>query len=205
MDENNQLNAEELDFVVRFITGKMDTLQKDVNHCLQEPFAPMPAILWCVSCIDLLGALHGGRASHKGTTERSRKYMEELMDYTAEQVDLILNVFRHKLVHLAQPGPISSYKDKTVAWQYVHEYTLDHLTLQDYQKDIVIRPGLVVHVDQVFTLGITQFMQDIRCSVFKPGGYLQKLKTVSDILQRCKNAVREIFTPQLINDRSVRH
>ncbi|MPZ06523.1 MAG: hypothetical protein GEU26_08910 [Nitrososphaeraceae archaeon] len=204
MNKDNQSNTDELDFVRKFVTDKMDSLQKDVKHCLQRPFAPMPAILWCVSCVDLLGALQAGQASDKADTSRnSRKYMKLFMGYTPEQIDLILKVFRHKLVHLAQPGPLSSYKGKTVAWQYVHEYTPDHLALQDCPDQVTVRPGWIVHVDQVFTLGITQFMQDIRNSVFRTGGYLQKLETNTDILKRCKDAIQEIYTPQLIKDRSV--
>ena len=201
-DNDNEPNKEELNYMVKFISNKMDSLQKDVLHCLQPPLAPMPAILWCFSCIDLLGSLFTGRASHKGTTEKSRKYMEELMNYTSEQAELILKVFRHKLVHLADPAPLSLYKDKIVAWRYYHGYTLDHLTLLDDQGEVIIKLGSFVHFDQVFTLGITQFMQDIRCSVFKPGGYIEKLRTEADTFQRCKDAICKIDTPQLIEDKS---
>jgi hypothetical protein len=40
--------------------------------------------------------------------------MISYMDYSQEQVELIQGIFRHKLVHLAQPGPLSLYKGKTV-------------------------------------------------------------------------------------------
>jgi hypothetical protein len=66
-------------------------------------------------------------------------------------------------------------------------------------QDVATRPGLV-HIDQVFTLGITQFMQDIRCSVFQPGGYLEKLKTDAKLFKNCKNAIRDIGTPQPITE-----
>ncbi|HZA70114.1 MAG TPA: hypothetical protein VE548_10480, partial [Nitrososphaeraceae archaeon] len=118
-----------------------------------------------------------------------------------EQAELILKVFRHKLVHLAELGPLSRYKGKTIGWQYDHEYTLDHLTLLNLQGETVTKLGPTEHVDQVFTLGITQFMQDIRCSVFKPGGYLDKLKTDADTFRLCKDAIREIDTPQPIKER----
>lgn len=209
MNEDNKPNKLELNSIMKFITIKMDSLQKDVIHCLQPPFAPMPAILWCVSCVDLLGALHAGQASDKADhSANSRKYMEWFMNYTTEQAELILKVFRHKLVHLAEPGPLSTYKCKTVGWQYDHEYILDdheyildHLTLLNLQGQTITKLGLVEHVDQVFTLGITQFMQDIRCSVFKPGGYLDELKTDPDTFRLCKDAIREIDTPQSIKER----
>ena len=103
---------------------------------------------------------------------------------------------------MADPAPLSLYKDKIVAWRYYHEYTLDHLTLLDDQGEAITKLGSFVHFDQVFTLGLTQFMQDIRCSVFKPGGYVEKLRTEADTFQRCKDAICEIDTPQPIDDKS---
>jgi hypothetical protein len=77
------MNKVELNYMFKFITSKMDSLQKDVIHCLQPSFAPMPAILWCMSCVDLLGALFAGQASDKAYhSANSRKYMELFMGYT---------------------------------------------------------------------------------------------------------------------------
>lgn len=44
-------------FARNFVIERIDSLQKYVMHCLQQPFASFPAILYCVSIIDLLGAL----------------------------------------------------------------------------------------------------------------------------------------------------
>ena len=49
--------------------------------------------------------------------------MRNYMGYTEQQSDLIIQIFRHKLVHLAQPRPIFSYKNKVVTWEYVYEHT----------------------------------------------------------------------------------
>ena len=40
-----------------FLTERTNALYKDVVHCLTPPFAPFPAIVYCFSTIDLLGAL----------------------------------------------------------------------------------------------------------------------------------------------------
>ena len=125
----------------------MDSLEKDVNHCLVKPYAPMPAILWCIACIDFLGALLAGQASKKipgtntnvNTTENSQKYMISYMDYSQEQVELIQGIFRHKLVHLAQPGPLSLYKGKTVVWRYDHDFNPNHLILEVFTLLILLK------------------------------------------------------------------
>jgi hypothetical protein len=189
----------------------MDSLEKDVNHCLVMPYAPMPAILWCLACIDFLGALLTGQASKKipgtntnvNTTENSQIYMISYMDYTQEQAELIQRIFRHKLVHLAQPGPLSLYKGKTVVWRYDHDFNPNHLILENFSPPNItkIKPGWQEHVDQRFTLGINQFVQDIKKSVFKSDGYLDKLKTEADIREQFRIAIQDVYAPQEIKNK----
>ncbi|HKG42045.1 MAG TPA: hypothetical protein VKA98_07900, partial [Nitrososphaeraceae archaeon] len=46
-----------------FIKTRMDALKKDIDHCVKtQPYAPFPALIYCFSNIDLLGALYTGRA-----------------------------------------------------------------------------------------------------------------------------------------------
>ena len=49
----------------KFLRDRPGSLDKDVKHCLEEPFAPFLAILYCFSTIDLLGALYAGEAEKK--------------------------------------------------------------------------------------------------------------------------------------------
>ena len=208
MSGDNLPNIEELNFVKKLITDKMDSLNKDVNHCLQPPFAPMPAILWCFACLDLLAALLAGQALKfvPGSNERvniktnAQSYMRVYMDYNPLQLELIFEVFRHKLVHVSQPGPLTSYNDKTIMWMYFHESTPLHLKLLDFNIPEVrqIIPGLTERIDQIFILSISQFKQDIINSVFKPGGYLEKLETNPDIQSNCWRAIKDMHKPQEI-------
>jgi hypothetical protein len=197
--DNNELKR----FARNFVTVRISALQKDVNHCLQPPFAPMPAIIWCLATIDLFGGLVAGQASKKdpttgksvNTTQNTQYYLRQFMGYTQDQTDLIIEIFRHKLVHLAQPRNVFSHNGKAVTWQYVHENTSDHLILKDSPLSIHIKSDWQVNVDQVFTLGITQFMQDIIDSVIRHGGYLDKLETDPNILGNFRNAIEQTYTP----------
>jgi hypothetical protein len=56
-----------LSFARKFLRQRIMSLNKDVKHCLREPCAPFPAILYCFSTIDLLGALYQGQAEKKIT------------------------------------------------------------------------------------------------------------------------------------------
>jgi hypothetical protein len=193
-------------FARNFVTERIDSLQKDTIHCLQQPFAPMPAILYCLSTIDLLGALCTGKVLSRDpttgkrinidTTGYSKDYMRSFMGYTEQQSDLIIEIFRHKLVHIAQPRPVYRYNNKIVAWQYVHENTPKHLILEDVisTQILYIKSDWHVTIDQIFTLGITQFMQGIRDSVIRHGGYLDRLETDVSLLNNFKKAIEETYT-----------
>jgi hypothetical protein len=88
-------------FARRFVKERMDSLEKDVIHCLRQPFAPFPAILYCISTIDLLGALSAGQAAKKDpitnksvdTIANSKIYMQKFMGYTVDQTNLVTDLF----------------------------------------------------------------------------------------------------------------
>jgi hypothetical protein len=85
-------------FAEQFLRERIRSLEKDVRHCLRKPYAPFPAILYCFSTIDLLGALRSGRARRSsGTTKQAADYMERFMNYRSEQSRLLQDIYRHKL------------------------------------------------------------------------------------------------------------
>jgi hypothetical protein len=179
-------------FARYFVKERMDSLEKDVIHCLQPPYAPFPAILYCLSTIDLLGALNAGQAAKKDPntnknvdTANSKQYMRQYMGYTDDQVNIIVDLFRHKLVHLAQPKPCISYNNKVVAWEYIHDYTTKHLILEEAPPDLKIqnKSDWIIAVNQIFTIGIMQLKHDIQDSVYRHGGYLDLFENNTSNLQ----------------------
>lgn len=82
---------------------------------------------------------------------RRLTYVQSFMGYTENQTNLIFEIFRHKLVHLAQPRGLYSFKGKTVAWQYDHENTSSHLILQDLMppQEFYIKNGWSVKSKQL--------------------------------------------------------
>lgn len=181
----------------------MNSLQKDVMHCLQEPFAPFPALLYCMSPVDFLGAVVAGQAAKRDsitghpvdTIGNSKAYMQKYMGYTEEQSTLIIELFRHKFVHVAQPRPSVSHNNKIVAWRYEHHHSQKHLLLENAPTNtkIQIKSGWEIAVDQIFSLGIEQFMEDIRDSVYRHGGYLDLFETTPKLQDNFEKAVEEIF------------
>jgi hypothetical protein len=205
----------ELKGFARFFIGeRIRSLKKDVDHCLREPFAPFPAILYCLSTIELMGALKEGEASAHpsksreyvdpcdGTTKQmgvnapAINYMRDFMNYTDEQICLLMQLFRHKLVHLAQPKVIVKRNCKIVSWHYEHENRGKHLLLETAPKDtkVVVKSGWEIDVDQIFTISIRHLAEDIEDSVYEHGGYFDKFETDTILRDNFKNAIEAFYS-----------
>src|SRR5690242_3148987 len=90
-----------------FLADRLDSLERDARHCLAPPPAPFPVLLYCLATVDLLGALAAGEARNvSGTTGRTSAYLIRFMCYDPDQAALVMKLFRHKLVHLAEPSAL---------------------------------------------------------------------------------------------------
>jgi len=196
-DDNELMN-----FAQRYIGEKLESLERDVNYCLKEPpYAPFPAILYCFSIIDLLGSFYCGEAHGRSkTSKNSAKYMRDMMNYSEDQCQLLQQIFRHKLVHLANPDTVYEYKGNRITWHYNHnDYTrFRHLKLQFVSPKGFIQPEYtkIKHTcTHYFWLGIKQLVEDIKQSVETPNGYYSKLKVDPALRKNLDDAVYEMFSP----------
>lgn len=185
-------------FAEKFIGERLEALEKDTRHCLTLPYAPFPAILLSFSTIDLLGALASGNASKSAPTSRqSSDYMQQFMSYTADQAKLLQELFRHKLVHLAQPTAAISCQGKFVTWHYWHDDTSHHLKLVTLPaaRTVSIASGLSLTIEQEFGGCIEQMVKDIRDSTRPPQGYLARLKTDPALRANFEKAIAQLYGP----------
>ncbi|MEJ2407506.1 MAG: hypothetical protein P8171_25230 [Candidatus Thiodiazotropha sp.] len=190
--EQNEL----IRFASEFVTARVEALQKDVAHCLQEPYAPFPAIVYCFSTVDLLGALYAGDASKKAhTSKQTSDYMRRFMHYTDEQTKLLMEIFRHKIVHLAQPKAVSEYSGKKVAWRYWHDNADRHLKLTKLKElvQLQLTSSWSISADHEFEFSISHLVKDIVESVQAPGGYLHTLKLDTNLQDRFEKALLGIY------------
>jgi hypothetical protein len=210
-----QNNTALVQFANAFLLNKMDALEKDVDHCLISPYAPFPAIIFCLSTIDLLGALYAGEAAPKlvrrrkgagrklitvqpKTTRNSARYMKRFMGYSTESIRLLQSIFRHKLVHLAQPKPAIEDKTRVIAWRYYHKNRTKHLKLSKFRNPRRVK-GLTpysLHCNYGFKISISRLREDIRASVFATPTSYFNLLTHDKIRQRnFRRAINEIYNP----------
>lgn len=168
----------------RLLKERTDSLRKDVSFCVLDNIghvnwpAPFPALLYCFSTIDLLGALYWkctlkGKKQQKscetkvdsGVTNKSLNYMIDFMSYPELEATLIQKVFRHKLVHLAHPLPVAKYGKEQYEWCYHHNERSRHLKIDKDRENGV----------SIFQISIWSLVEDIVDSVLGPNGYLHCL------------------------------
>jgi hypothetical protein len=192
-----------------FIKKRMDALEKDVDHCIKTPpYAPFPALIYCFSNIDLLGALYAGRAymaapttqrSKKySTTQQSKKYMIDFMEYNEEQSTLLQCIFRHKLVHLAEPLlSVIEHKSRLIAWKYNHYNIVNHLIFVPAittNNKIQIAANWEIQFDEIFEISILGLAKDIINSVYKTNGFIESLQKDNTLQSHFENAIEDIHS-----------
>jgi hypothetical protein len=190
--------AELVQFTRVFLRDRTDSLQRDVLVCTHAATAAFPAILYCLSTIDLLGALLGGDAkSSSGVSDRAKAYARRFMHYSVDQCDLLWGVFRHKIVHLAQPNPVKLFKGKKTTWGYWHDDAGHHLTLVPLDPALreIRASGLLIEAEQRFEISIRHLGVDIVDSINAPGGYLHTLASDPDLQDKFTKAITEIHEP----------
>lgn len=152
-----------------------------MHDCLDKDCA-FPAMLYCFSTIDLFGALHSGHAESGSHTEANFKnYAIHFMKntgtkYTSEQTDLLQNIFRHKVTHLAQPKLVINHRNKLFAWRYEYPDILNHLKIEQRPRTQIrnILTPKPMYYDHIFSISITKLLSDIIDSVIRePDGYME--------------------------------
>ena len=152
----------------------VNSLRRDVKNCLKseiEP-APFPAMLFCFATINLLGSLFTRRAD-KGADDKliSIFYMTRFMQYSTENA-ILIELFGHKLAHLAQPNPLVRYGLERVTWRHHQHDRQFHL------KKIPLDSGSHWHipVTHEYNISINDFAKDIRDSAMGLNGYYNTLE-----------------------------
>jgi len=156
------------DIAESILVERSSSLQKEVRHCIsryektQEMAAPFSALLYCFSTIDLLGSLYAGKFN-KGNTKTTKIYMKDLIHYTDFQILLLQEIFRHKLVHTAEPKWLYEKNGECYTWSCYADKRSEHL------KCIVVDKEARANN---FSISIWSLVEDIVNSIHGTNGYL---------------------------------
>ena len=124
--------------------------------------------------------------------------MQQFMNYKTDQAKLLQDLFRHKLVHLAQPTAVVSFQGKFASRHYRHDDASHHLKLVTLPapRMVAVASGLTLTVEQEFEVSIGHLVNDVRDSARRPGGYLARLKTDATLRVSFEMAISQIYGPR---------
>jgi hypothetical protein len=174
----------------KLLDARVTSLLRDVRYCIlrnvgkEDWPAPLPALLYCFATIDLLGALYDGNAiSFDTISKRAKNYMVHGMKYPEEKAKLLQEIFRHKIVHLAQLQPKVKVDGKVFTWRYDHDDRARHLALREIDGENVFE----------FSVSIWSLAEDIAKSVTGTDGYYEKLNQRESLRVNFEKAYSQIF------------
>lgn len=185
-------------FAEAFLEERKASLIRDTENCLNGT-APFPAIIYCFSVIDLMGALSSGEATKDANTSKiASDYMLNFMGYTNDQVTMLQKVFRHKIVHLSQPLFVTKDGASKIAWEQHNDNRKEHLKIeiglveQDIQAPAGIPTTLLtkpIRYNTTFTVSIKSLAEDICKSI---DTYISALKNDTVLQQNFDKALEVI-------------
>lgn len=182
----------------RILKEKISSLENDVEKCLSKSEnkklqpAVFTALLACFSTLDFLSALHSGNASTKSSTVKQvENFILEYFNYSPKKRELLLQIYRHKLVHLFQPGHLVEYRNKSYSWRIYNKNKRMHLVISRKNKLITPVPSVSLMVNYIFSISIVTFMQEIMLAAEK---YYKKLLIDNSLHKNFDKAINDIFS-----------
>jgi hypothetical protein len=181
-----------IDYAKWFLHDRANSFRKDIEICMtansSRHHAYFPALITCIAFLDLLSGLYAGKIDGHGS-EELKNYIKRFMnvaDYA--HIDLLYQLFRHKIAHIAYPYPVfdTTTKPKIFAGQKQRRVTWTvcasrrdprPIQLIDYtgvQAPIKTRTPWPVPYDSRIIISIRRLKVDITKSIDE---YLHCLKS----------------------------
>lgn len=171
---------------------RCNSLLKDVKYCVAEENSnipgwptPYPALLYCFATIDLFASFYTGRFNKN--SKNMEKYLTDLMEYDQNVTDMVMGIFRHKLVHTAQPKLFfKNINGQMYSWGYAHNDGRRHLTVEKSEDS---------KIASTFWLSIIHFAEDINRSVRElDRGYISRLNNESILQENFQKVLIKLDT-----------
>lgn len=141
------------------------------------------------------------------TTKISAEYMAKFMKnnvvpYSEYQTRLLQKIYRHKVVHITQPGPLIEIGINKITWRYDDEDLTKHLRAETAPNPQPITAFLTpyqMYYNQIFVISILKLARDVKDSINRPNdGYWHMLSNNSVVEGRTlqdnfRNAISDMY------------
>lgn len=142
--------------------------------------------------MNYLASLYTGDTSrYSDNTKNTLKFLNKYFEYSETERELLMGMYRHKLVHLFQPSPFFTFKNKRYSWAMILKGSKkDHLRLRKYK--IILHPShsVFLRTNYMFSVVIDVFLQDI---VYTANKYMTDLKKDVNLQKKYEMAIDQIF------------
>ena len=197
------------DYPAQYLDDRIFTFRKDMAICLtpdaEGKHAYFPALLTCLSLLDLLSCLNSGDLNPRGMDhilQFTNRYLPQ-PQYDDFHVTLLWLMFRHKTIHASQPyGVFDTYSRKgilrakrrmKVTWAVTEQQAPAALELKPETGDLLPRsPWPVPHTHR-YIISLPRFQSDLEDAVQGPSGYLHSLDVEPNALDCFSRCIEEIF------------
>jgi hypothetical protein len=118
------------------------------------------------------------------------------LHYSTENATILIDLFRHKLVHLAQPSPLIRFGSEVITWKHHHDDRQFHLKKIRHEQGSEI--GDVpsdwhIPVTHEFNISIMDFVMDIKDSAMGPNGYFDILENSPYLQAKYELAINQML------------
>lgn len=199
-------------FARKFLWGRVCGIRKDIAICLtankQRGHAYFPALMTCITFLDLLSGLYAGKLRGQGLDELvdyARTFMNT-NHYDELRLAILYECFRHKIAHLSHPYVVldttTSRKipkpGMRVTWTVCANDRSVPIELVSYPSARILqrtRTPWPVKFDSRVTISIHRLKVDAIKSIYRPSGYFANLKTDRSARERFARCMSFWFPP----------
>jgi hypothetical protein len=197
-------DAKVVQFAKTFLDEHLGRFTKDIAICLKadakKRHAYFPALITCIAFLDFLSGLYAGSLEIHSLKEL-KHYVRKFMDpseYTEDRLNVLYELFRHKVAHLALPYAAfdTNTKPKTfggqprrlITWTVRASGPRPPINIVSEKRQIskAVTPWSVSY-DHRAVISIRSFASDIIKSVPKYLRHLEKDKTARNHFNDCMN------------------
>ena len=198
-------------FANHLLRSKCAGLRKEMRICLRaDPngsHAYFPALITIIGFFDFMSGVHAGRLDGPGLKELQRyigQFVRNKADY--EYVDILYNMFRHKIAHIAQPYlvfdthsklSLRSSRRRRITWTVGIYRQGKPIELTDHKPKLLIKTPTPwsTKYDARIKISLTAMRKDATESVVGKSGLLRYIKTNKEAQDRFEKCMREYALP----------
>jgi hypothetical protein len=200
-----------VNFAKAFLRIQVWRFRKDIVICLRRgpkgSHAYFPALITCLGFADFLSGLYAGKLDGHAVNEL-KTYASKFMDrasYDSERIDILYEMFRHKVAHLAIPYEVFDTHSKSrlkgqprrlLTWKVLASRRKPSIKIIAFARAKQIKQDpspWKTHYDHRVSISVRALAADITSSIYGRSGYLHCLKTDAAARDRFKNCMKFFY------------